>query len=309
MKKVPYSNLTSYFVDRHDRRATDLRKIGVAECIVLGRATYRHAYPPLQSHSHFGIAELAFVESGHQPYEINGQEFTLFGGEGTIIPPDTTHSSSGHPSYPCNKFWLQLLLPKWNEEHNWLGLAKDEAKPLIAMLRQPANLYAKWPRETAARFARLFEIVDRPTTPIQGAMLRNGILQILFDLFDSNIPEIPPASQLRVRKTIMWLESQTELTHSLTQLAVQSGLSLSNFKRVFREVTGITAHHYILHKKIALARSLLLAGNSSIIEIAHQCNFTTSQYFATVFKRMTGVTPSQFICQRGIKPPATNDGQ
>ncbi len=127
MNTVPYSDLISYYVERSDRRAVDLREAGVPECVVLGQALYRRAYPPLQEHRHYGVAELAYVESGFQPYNVLDNEFTLFGGEGTIIPPDTGHGSSGQPSYPCKKAWVQLRLPDADSTSDWLGLSPEEA--------------------------------------------------------------------------------------------------------------------------------------------------------------------------------------
>ena len=51
---------------------------------------------------------------------------------------------------------------------------------------------------------------------------------------------------------------------------------------------------YILKKKIEKARSLLLETKLSITAIAFQCGFSSSQYFATAFKRFCRMTPSQF---------------
>jgi hypothetical protein len=176
MTKVPFSDLTSYYVDRPDRRVIDLRNAGVRECVALGRSCYRHAYPPLPEHRHFGVAELAFVETGHQPYDVGGQRFTLLGGDGAVIPPDIPHSSDEHPSYPGKRYWLQLRLPQ-NPHTRWLGLSPKEAEPLVAMLQNPASLYAKWPADFARRMTALFGLFDRPACPTRGAMLRTGLLR------------------------------------------------------------------------------------------------------------------------------------
>lgn len=309
MNTVPFSDLTSFYVDRFDRRAVDLREAGVPECVVLGQATYRHAYPPLQEHRHFNVAELAFVAKGQQPYSINGRDFTLLGGEGTIIPPDTPHSSAGQPSYPCKKAWIQLLLPDGKPTKSWLGLTNDEARPILDMLRQPTNLYTKWPTDYGQRINRLFTIFDLPPSPLRTAMLRAGLQQILFDLLDRNVPFTAPAHQIRVRKVIAWLESLTDESPSIERLAREAGLSLSSFKRVFRDVAGITPHAYILHKKIDRAMAMLSDGQQSVTEIALACGFSTSQYFATVFKRITGVTPNDMLRKHGITVPSDTDGQ
>jgi AraC-like DNA-binding protein len=308
MTKVPYSDLTSYYVNRPDRRAVDLRAAGVQEGIVLGRSVYRNAYPPLPAHRHFGVAELAYVETGHQPYDVGGRRFTLLGGDGAVIPPDIPHSSDEHPSYPGKRFWIQLRLPE-RPAARWLGLSPDEAEPLVNMLRTPANPSSKWPADFAQRASKLFDLFDRPSSPTRTAMLRAGLLSILFDLLDLNVPDASPAYQNRVRKAIAWAETQPSQSPTLERLADVSGLSVSSFKRVFKEVAGIPPHAYILRKRVDRAQNLLRKGDRTVTDIAFECGFLSSQYFATVFKRVTGLTPNDVLRNRIVSLPPDADGQ
>lgn len=308
MTKVPYSDLISYYVTRDDRRAIDLRQVGVPECIVAGWASYRCAYPPLPEHQHFGVAELAYAEIGRQPYAVADRRFTLQGGEGIIIPPDTLHSSDNQPSYPGRKFWIQLLLPIDSNEP-WLGLTPAEAEPLVTMLRMPTTLSTKWPADFPRRIAALFSIFDQPIAPIHTAMLRIGLLALLFDLLNLQVKKTLPADQMRIHRAIEWMEKQTEQPATLEQLAERSGLSSSSFKRVFKEVIGITPHTFILRKQIDRAQRLLQTGQGSVTDIAFECGFSSSQYFATVFKRIVGVTPNDLLKNHDLPPPSDTDGQ
>ncbi len=308
MTKVPYSDQTSYYVDRPDRRAVDMRTAGVKECVVLGGSCYRHAYPPLPEHRHFGVAELAFMETGHQPYHVGGQRFTLLGGEGTVIPPDTPHSSDGHPSYPGKRYWVQLRLPQ-NPRARWLGLSPSEAEPLLGMLRSPVNPCSKWPADFARRFSALFTLFDRPASPLRTATLRTALLTVLFDLLDLNRPNPSPACQTRVRKAIDWAEAQMSNPVTLEQLAAVAGLSVSSFKHVFKEVAGIPPHTYLLRKRIDRAQELLRTGAGTVTDIAFACGFPSSQYFATAFKRITGMTPNDVLRNRVEPLPSDADGQ
>jgi len=300
--------MISYYVDRPDRRALSLREDGLPECVVLGRSFYRRAYPQLTEHRHFGVTELAFVETGHQPYNVGGQCFTLLGGEGAIIPPETPHSSDGHPSYPGKRFWLQLRLPR-DANTPWLGLSPAEAEQLLAMLHAPSNVYAKWPVDFGRRIDALFRIYDRPRGPTRTAMLRTAILSLLFGLLDLNQADTPPAYQNRVRKAIAWAEKRNEGPATLEQLASVAGLSVSSFKRIFKEIAGIPPHAFILRKRIDRAQSLLRKGTGTVTEIAFECGFPSSQYFATAFKRITGMTPNDVLRKRTVTLPKNADGQ
>lgn len=308
MSKVPHSNLTSYYVTRDDRRAIDVRLAGVPECVVVGWTSYRHAYPPLPEHQHFNVAEIAYAETGRQPYVVAGHSFTLQGGEGIMIPPDIPHSSDGHPSYPGKRFWIQFLLPS-SQGEPWLGLTPAEAAPLVEMLRKPAIGCAKWPADFPRRISALFDMFDRPVSPIRTAMLRNGLLALLFDLLNLNVKETSPADQTRIRRTITWMETESELPATLEQLVEVSGLSVSSFKRVFREVVGITPHAFILRKRVDRAQRLLQEGQGSVTDIAFECGFSSSQYFATVFKRIVGITPNDVLKKHDVPLPSEADGQ
>ncbi|MDA3923666.1 MAG: AraC family transcriptional regulator [Kiritimatiellae bacterium] len=309
MKAVPYSDLKSYYVDRPDRRAVDMRSAGVPECIVLGRSVYRHAYPPLPEHRHFEVAELAYVETGHQPYDINGQHFTLLGGEGTVIPPDMPHSSDGHPSYPGKRIWLQLQLPQ-NPDIPWLGLSPAEAQPLLEMLQGSTHLFcSKWPADFSQRINALFCLFDRPASPVRTAAIRTSLLAILLDLLDLTVTTPSKPNQDRIRKATDWVEKELNNPITLEQLSAIAGLSLSNFKRVFKEVAGITPHAYILRRRIDHAQELLRKRGGSVTEIAFACGFSSSQYFATAFKRITGMTPNDVLQNRIVSLPSDADGQ
>lgn len=308
MPKVPYSNLTSYYVNRTDRRAVDLRTAGVPEAVVLGRSVYRRAYPPLPEHRHFSVAELAYMERGHQPYLVGDVRFTLSGGEGAILPPDTPHCSDGQPSYPGRRFWVQLRLPQ-SADALWLGLSSAEAAPLVEMLRNPVNLCAKWPGDFPRRFNTLFDLFDRPASAVRTAMLRTALLAILFDLLELNTRNIPLAYQTRVQKVADWADRHFMEPVTVDQLAGIAGLSASSFKHVFKEITGITPHAYLLRKRVEHARAMLSANRGSVTDIALACGFPSSQYFATVFKRIVGVTPNDLLRKHVVPLPTDADGQ
>ena len=47
-------------------------------------------------------------------------------------------------------------------------------------------------------------------------------------------------------------------------------------------------------KEIERAQALLLGGDHTVTNVAFGLGFSTTQYFATVFKRYTGQTPTGF---------------
>ena len=80
---------------------------------------------------------------------------------------------------------------------------------------------------------------------------------------------------------------------SLEDISKQAGLSVSQLNRVFRQEFGTTVYSYILNNKISIAKSLLTGTSMSVAEIAFLLNFADEHYFSNIFKKKTGLTPSQ----------------
>jgi AraC-like DNA-binding protein len=62
----------------------------------------------------------------------------------------------------------------------------------------------------------------------------------------------------------------------------------------FREKTGLSPYQYFLQMKINKAKELLLEGALSIKEISYKLSFDSPYYFSRLFKKKTGVSPSQW---------------
>lgn len=69
---------------------------------------------------------------------------------------------------------------------------------------------------------------------------------------------------------------------------------------VIKKTTGDTANHYIKRFVIQLAKNRLMAGLSSS-EVAYSLGFDYPQHFARTFKKMTGLTPTDYREQRSDK--------
>lgn len=63
----------------------------------------------------------------------------------------------------------------------------------------------------------------------------------------------------------------------------------------FKKETGQTLIQYINEEKIKNAQNLLLQGDLSLTEIATKLSFSDYNYFARTFKKIVGMTPSQYI--------------
>lgn len=88
-------------------------------------------------------------------------------------------------------------------------------------------------------------------------------------------------------------ENYTEVI-TLEQLSSVSGMSKNGIIAMFKRLYGMTPVKYINHLRLYKACELLKNTDIPISQIAYQCGFTDSNYFARVFKSLRGMTPRDY---------------
>jgi AraC-like DNA-binding protein len=81
---------------------------------------------------------------------------------------------------------------------------------------------------------------------------------------------------------------------SIKSLAEQVHLSESRLRSLFKNVTGVSLHRYVLWNKIRFATNQIMAGDS-VNEAAIEAGFTDSSHFHKMMVKMYGETPSGFL--------------
>lgn len=77
-------------------------------------------------------------------------------------------------------------------------------------------------------------------------------------------------------------------------LAALAGLSRSHFSRAFRAATGQSPQDFILARRLARARELLVATQQSLAAVASAAGFSSQSHMTTVFKNRLGVSPARY---------------
>lgn len=81
---------------------------------------------------------------------------------------------------------------------------------------------------------------------------------------------------------------------SLSVLADKFHLAESYISNVIREKTGVNFSEYVLRARMSRAQELLRTTNDSIEEIAHRVGYHDYFYFTRVYKKATGMSPSEY---------------
>ncbi len=81
---------------------------------------------------------------------------------------------------------------------------------------------------------------------------------------------------------------------SIDALAASCYLSKSRFSHIFKEVTGKSPLEYVMQMRLQRAKDMLLHTGLPIGRIAREAGYDDQNYFSRLFRRETGMTPSEF---------------
>lgn len=307
--RVPYMNIVARYMDTPERRVLDLRPAGLAHIPMLGVYSYSRARPDLPVHRHARGLEICFLYRGSQVFEVAGRVFHLRGGDVFITFPDEPHSTAGAPSEPGVLYWLNVRVPIRGRP--LLDLPIDESNDLIQSLLELPERHFRAPRFTRSLFAELLKLYDTPEIPNRRTRLRCAVVRLLLELVDGSHRHVSTATSPRISEIIRVIREHPQEDFALKDLAHRAHVSLSHFKRIFKAETGVSPRDYILQWKIEAAKRHLSESNAPVTQIALELGFVSSQYFATVFRRITHMTPTAYRRAGELLRPSTrrDDGQ
>lgn len=118
-------------------------------------------------------------------------------------------------------------------------------------------------------------------------MNSNGIRELLSNLFNP--------SHLEFKKVIA---KQLFNNLSLEDYAMLLNMSLSTFKRKFKELYNTSPGQYILTKRLERAAQLLGSSNQRISDICYDCGFSDLSNFSKAFSKRYGFSPTEY--QKGL---------
>jgi len=88
----------------------------------------------------------------------------------------------------------------------------------------------------------------------------------------------------------------------LPDVANAVNMSKSRFSAVFSQYTGQTFTEYLIYLRLNKAKELLRTTNYKSSQIAHETGYNDSHYFSYIFKKNTGMTPSEYRQQYQNQP-------
>ena len=118
-------------------------------------------------------------------------------------------------------------------------------------------------------------------------------LQVMFSP-ESGTQATTDQYSLEVEQSIAYIKENYMRKISLASVAEHVGLSSGYLCRIFKDETGGSINTYINNLRMNKAGELLSDKNSYIKEVAVAVGFEDQLYFSRLFKRYSGLTPSEY---------------
>jgi transcriptional regulator GlxA family with amidase domain len=140
-------------------------------------------------------------------------------------------------------------------------------------------------------------IISRHCSP--GEALRIAKVYLLKWHGEGQLPYTPlvrrtPHADSVVRTCEQWLAAHYLETEAIRRVVELAAVPERTLKRRFKTATGSTLIEYLQNLRIEAAKRLLESGQLPVDEISVAVSYEDPSFFRRLFKRCTGLTPSQY---------------
>jgi AraC-like DNA-binding protein len=248
--------------------------------------------------------EIFYVKEGRGNFYIDDKTYVFKPGDVFIIGNQELHKSQLIDQEPF-EVWVIMFDPRlaqivWLEDGiDPLALFYERSPGFSHRLRADPTLIDKlnW----------CFRLISDEYGNGEGYSLRKlvSLLQWLIlelrEAYASNQPYLIPDGSRHgkhfkevVSRAMDYIKANYHEEVTLERIAKHIQVNPSYLSRTFKQNTGFTVVEFITFKRIWHAKKMLLYTDARITDIAHQIGYNNVTHFQWTFKKMLGVSPSQY---------------
>ena len=235
--------------------------------------------------------------------EHRGNLHEVRAGQTFVIPHGMQCGERDDVIQPNEHYWLRIRLPQGKALP---GLSIKETDILREGIQQIQSLKAKAPMLIDKLFQMLIH-EHRASPALLKLVSARSILHTILAIVIRSHSETNSDRQYtwRVKRTIHWIQNhQLAEKLRLDELCEDLNTSVSNLRARFKSETGFTPSEYVFQIRMKEACSYLINTQLNVTEIAFKLGASSSQYFATSFRKHIGITPSEFRARHAIHNPS-----
>jgi AraC-like DNA-binding protein len=232
-------------------------------------------------HRHRGF-EILYLHSGSSEMIIGQNLFTLFGGQAVFL-----HGGASHCARSVSADYTRTAL------HFKPDITSSRYTDFLdSIAKNGGALYTLRPAGANRFLWTTNELMSISMSDHYPHHVVAGLVDlILAELQDADLQApTPPAI---IREIIDYMQNHATRIDALQQLYSAFFYSPSHIRQLFKEHLGCTPQHYLLQLKATKACELLRSP-ASIDQVAREAGFSNVRSFQRSFKRIMGVTPSEY---------------
>ena len=277
------------YQDRPGRRVLDLRPYGV-DCIpVLGLSNFRMIHPGTDYHIHPDCVEICLCIRGNLMFETEDAAYPFLPGNIFVSTEREPHRMRHNPK---GLMLYRILFAVPRPGKRILGLTASETEWIVRSLTHLPKRLFKSTTKIRDAFETLFDIYDSEhLKAIRSVKLKSATLELLIAVIEAS-RLLPAKTPDKIASIMKRMREHPEKEYSIEALSNETELSPSALSETFKQAAGLPPHAYLIDCKIRKAQELLGKGRISIKAISDMLRFSSTQHFATTFKKITGSSPS-----------------
>ncbi len=244
--------------------------------------------------------EMVYVDKGTVEIKRDDEYITLNQGEIVFHCPNEFHSIKAADSSP-NFFVISFVCnsPMMEYFKKYQTTLNRHFRAFISSILKESESIYNIPKNDP----NLKKLKRKEDAPFGGEQLIKTYLEQLLILLVRDITQkgkidLFPSKESMESHLVMeikqYIEENAENTIRVADICHTFGYSKSYLSKLFRSQYGETLAGYAMQIKIKRAKQLIREGNLNFTQISTQLNFENPRYFSCVFKRITGMSPSEF---------------
>jgi AraC-like DNA-binding protein len=267
---------------------------------MLGWARFpRAAERGLREHYHPDAFEICYIADGPVEWWVEGETYAVPRGYVYVTLPGERHGGAHAVMHPCEIYWVQVAFPL-------PGLSAEENALLCSGLRGVTRRAFPGTPDIPDLFARMLDehrhaseaagtAAAIPLARLAARGLLHALLASIVRAHDAAEHAAAAAPSSPIAAALAWMEAHLGASFTVEEAAAEAGMSAAGFHERFVRELGETPADWRARRRIDIAkRRLLEEPAASVTEVAFALGFASSQYFATAFRRYTGLTPSAY---------------
>lgn len=290
--------------DRQRHESYEGTRRMLPELPLVGRMHLLDALPnSLVAHSHPDIYEVHCVLRGSQAFWVGEETFQVGAGMTFLTRPGEMHGGVNDSLSPGEWYWIHIRFPR---KEALPGLSQSDTRQIQQALDTAPHRVIQSSQALRHCFARLLD-EHHAILPFGELMARSAFHELLAclarDLKPAGAATRPHFISFAVRTALRWIDEHLMEPFPMENVAAAAGLSESGLRRRFHDEIGQSPADYVTQQRIERAKQLLRETNRPVTDIAFSLGFNSSPYFAAVFKRYAGESPSRFRqqCAKGAR--------